>query len=95
MKLALCYVWEDARVWAHRNHSFDKDLNYLGPASFFLYPESPLGVDWGGRVCDCIVQWPDGHSILCLLILQVTLCPHFLLCTKHRVQHRISLDLIF
>ena len=24
-------VWEDARVWAYWNHSFDMHLSYLGP----------------------------------------------------------------
>ena len=26
--LALFHVWEDARVWAHRNHSFDMHLSF-------------------------------------------------------------------
>ena len=29
----LFYIWEDARVWAHWNHSFDMHLSYLGPVS--------------------------------------------------------------
>ena len=33
MNLALFYVWEDAGVWAHWNHSFDMHLNFLGPVS--------------------------------------------------------------
>ena len=33
--LVLFYVWEDARVWAHWNHSFDS-LRYLGPVSCFF-----------------------------------------------------------
>ena len=31
--LALLCVWEDTRVWAHRNHCFRTPLSYLGPAS--------------------------------------------------------------
>ena len=30
-KWGLFYVWEDARVWAHWNPSFDMHLSYLGP----------------------------------------------------------------
>ena len=30
----LFYVWEDARVWAHWNHSFDMHLSSLGPVSW-------------------------------------------------------------
>ena len=33
--LVLFYVWEDARVWAHWNYSFDLHLNYIGPVSYF------------------------------------------------------------
>ena len=31
--LALFYVWEDAKLWAHWNHSFDGHLSFLGPVS--------------------------------------------------------------
>ena len=34
--LALFYVWENARVWAHWNHSLDMHLSYLGPVSCIL-----------------------------------------------------------
>ena len=37
--LALFHVWEDARVWAHRNHSFDMHLSCLAAVS--LHPEFP------------------------------------------------------
>ena len=30
-ELVLFYVWKDARVWAHWNHSFNKHLSSLGP----------------------------------------------------------------
>ena len=39
--LVLFCVWEDARVWAHWNYSFDMHLNYLGLVSCFLHPEFP------------------------------------------------------
>ena len=41
MNLAFLYVWEDAEVWAHWNHSFDIHLSYLGQHSVFSHPESP------------------------------------------------------
>ena len=31
VNLVLFYVWEDVKVWAHWNHSFDMPLSYLGP----------------------------------------------------------------
>ena len=33
MDLVFFYVWEDARVWAYGNYSFDMPLSYLGPVS--------------------------------------------------------------
>ena len=33
MSLALFYVWEDASIWAHWNHSFDMCLSSLGLVS--------------------------------------------------------------
>lgn len=39
MNLALFNVWEDARVWAHLNHSFDMHLGFPEPASC-LFPVS-------------------------------------------------------
>ena len=35
MTLVLSYEWEDARGWAHGHYSFDMNLNYLGPVSWF------------------------------------------------------------
>ena len=46
MNLAIFYVWEDARVWAHWNHSFHEHLNYLVPVSCFLHSEFPQGTQW-------------------------------------------------
>ena len=36
MNLALFYVWEDARVWAYWNHSFDVHLSCLEPTPVCL-----------------------------------------------------------
>ena len=45
----LFYVWEDARVWAHWNHSFDMHLSSLGPVScvFTSWVSSGLTVGSG------------------------------------------------
>ena len=75
MNLALFYVWEDARVWAHWNHSFDTHLNYLGPVSYFSPSWIPSGYTVRG-VGGCNGWWLDGHNILCLLIQQVTFFVH-------------------
>ena len=66
MNLMLFYVWKDAGVWAHWNHSFDMHLNSLGLVSCFSPSWIPLGTQWGGS---CSGWWLDGHSILCLLIM--------------------------
>ena len=60
MNWALFYVWEDARVWAQWKHSFDVHLNYLGPVSYFLHPESLQSAQLG------VAAVTDG-LILCLL----------------------------
>ena len=51
MNLTLFYVWEDARVWAKWNHSFDVRLNYLGRASWFSpsWIPSRCTAEGGGR----------------------------------------------
>ena len=45
----LFYVWEDPRVWAHWNHSFDLHLSSLGPVScvFTSWVSSGLTVGSG------------------------------------------------
>ena len=43
MILVLFYVWDDARVSAHWNYSFDIHLNYLGQYSAFLHSDTLLG----------------------------------------------------
>ena len=30
------FLWDDAKIWAHKNDSFDMLLSYLGPASSIL-----------------------------------------------------------
>ena len=47
--LGLFYVWEDARVWTHRNHSFPRHLSYLGPVScvFHILSSSVLTIGSG------------------------------------------------
>ena len=42
MNLALFCVWEDAKVWAHWNYSYDMHLNYLEPVSCFSPSWIPL-----------------------------------------------------
>ena len=57
--LALFYEWEDARVWAHWNHSFDMHLSCRGQYTLFIswiyFPRgSPFGV--------AAIWWPlDGR----------------------------------
>ena len=61
----LFYVWEDARVWAHWNHSFEVHLSYLRPVFGSVPPWIPSGGKTGGLFSS---WWLDGH-ILCLLIM--------------------------
>ena len=49
MNLALFCVWEDARVGAHWNHSFDMHLSYLGPVPLPPWIPSGLTVEGGRR----------------------------------------------
>ena len=42
--LELFYIWENARAWAHWNHSFHRHLCLPGPASCCSRPERPWGV---------------------------------------------------
>ena len=44
--LALFYLWVNARVWAHWNHSFPMHLRYPGPHFYVLYCFSHPGVPW-------------------------------------------------
>ena len=65
----LHYVWEDARIWAHWNRSFDSHL--IGP-SHFSGCCTPLSV----LACGCCGWWLDGCTVLCLSIGQVTVFVH-------------------
>ena len=62
MIIVLFYIWEDARVWAHWNHSFDMHLSYLGPVSCFSPIWIPLRAHCLGLKC----WWLDNgqHSLL-------------------------------
>ena len=56
-------MWEDARVWAYWNHSFDLHLVYLGPVSGF----SPSWVPSGYTARDsCSGCWLGGGQPVCL-----------------------------
>ena len=75
MNLLLFYRWEEARVWAYGNHSFERHLGYLGPCPAFLSPESPQGaLLWEGH-SGCQL---DDRNILCLLIWQATFLIHIM-----------------
>ena len=75
--LVLFCVWEDARVWAHWNYSFDMHLNYLGLVSCFLHPEFPsrgtteLG-GWSWEHTGYSGCWVDAGNLDCLLDWQAT-----------------------
>ena len=81
MDLALFCGWEDAKVWAHWNHSFGVHLSSLGPVSCAFpslrghhwgWLQGLRAWQWAGQP-DCLHPngsdwWLDGRSILCLLI---------------------------
>ena len=46
--LALVYLWEDARVWAHWNHSFHMHLSYVGPIPCVFISWASLGLTLTG-----------------------------------------------
>ena len=48
MYLVLFYVWKDAKVWAHWNHSFDMHLSSLGNVSCAFSSCVPSGCTIGG-----------------------------------------------
>lgn len=54
-------MWEDPRVWAHWNYTFDMHLNYLWPKYVFLHWNSPQGTPWvgwrGARLQWLMVWW--------------------------------------
>ena len=59
MNLALFYVWEDARIWAHLNHSFDRHLSYLGPVILFFSILNPRRVHI--RELQWLMDWSSQH----------------------------------
>ena len=62
--LVLFCVWEDARVWAHWNHSFHMHFSYPGPTScMFSSPELP----WGSPSGVAAVWWLVFFSFLSAL----------------------------
>lgn len=61
VNVVLFCVWEDARVGAHGNHSFDVHLSSLGPASC-ASPSYACRSRGGCSGCR-----RDGHSVLCSL----------------------------
>ena len=54
--LALFYVWEDARVWAHWNRSFDVHLIYAGPIPCVFSSWVSSGCTVGGWL-KCLMIW--------------------------------------
>ena len=53
--------WENTRVWAYRNYSFNMHLRYLQASTYFSSILNPL------RVCSQGAVVSDGLNILCLL----------------------------
>ena len=66
----LVYVWEDARLWVHWNHTFDVHLSSLWPASCSFLSQVPSGLTVRP------LQWLDGCDILCLLKWQTAFFIH-------------------
>ena len=64
--VGLFYVWEDARVWTHWNHSFHMHLSSLEPVSciFTSWVSLELTGSWRRAAV------ADGCDIFCLLISQ-------------------------
>ena len=48
MNLVVFYVWENAKIWAHWNHSFDMHLSSLRPVSCSFPFWVPSGCTLGG-----------------------------------------------
>ena len=72
--LALFYIWEYVRVWAHWNHSFHVHLSYLGQSDLcFSYPE----FQWEliSLVQGCNVKLYKLHSMCVCLVVQLCLTP--------------------
>lgn len=85
MNLALFYVREGARIWAHWNQSFDMLLSDLKPESCFPHPESSWGAQVGVAAIGCGL---DGPSIICSLTGQAT----FFVCSTMKKTQRKPAD---
>ena len=57
MNWALFCVWEDARVGAHWNHSFDMHLSYLGPVSWVFTSWVSSGFTLGSGCSLMAARW--------------------------------------
>ena len=55
--LALFCVWEDARAWAHWDHSFDIHLSYLGPVSCVFTSWVSTGLTLGSGCSLMAARW--------------------------------------
>ena len=58
MNLVLFYIWEDARVWAHRSHSFFKKLLYWSIFYIEVYPINNVVIVPGGQQRDSAKHIP-------------------------------------
>ena len=73
-EFALFYIWEDARVWAHWNQSFDMHHSYLGPVSCFFTSWVSLGLTIGSGCSLMAARWQVFFSFLSSLrVHQLTL----------------------
>ena len=89
MNLALFYVWEDARVWAHWNHSFAMHLSSLGPVSCVFASWVPSGCTVGGG---CRGWWLDGRHPVSILSSLRAHCQGSCHVTAWWLQHRLFTD---
>ena len=71
MKLVVFYVWEDAGVWAHWNHSFDMRLSSPRPL-----PCVPTTWVSSGCTVSAVMWQCDSCSILSLLMWQAIFFIH-------------------
>ena len=55
--LVLFYAWEEARVWAHWNHSFDRHLSSLGPISHVVTSWVSSGLPVGNGCSLMAARW--------------------------------------
>ena len=65
--LALFYVWKDARIWAHWNHSFDMHFLYQGPVFCVFTSWVSSGLTLGSGCCLLSVSMERILSLLSTL----------------------------